>query len=112
LHSIEPTTGPVIGGTDVIIQGSGFRNGTVWCKFGDSDPVKGFSINEVRIITHQSIILTNFQQTMMNCTSPKMIDAGEVNVYISNNGQTFSENTLSFTFYGTFSFFFLPFYVF
>lgn len=84
---IEPTTGPVWGGTLVQVAGSEFLFvPQLTCGFG-TDP-------------SQRTVATFMTSTRLRCYSPASIAVGTVALEISNNNQDFTSNGVQFEFQG------------
>eukprot|EP00966_Prymnesium_polylepis_P092273 2136290-Prymnesium_polylepis.1 len=87
---VEPPTGPVRGGTRVILGGSGLAagiNGSRFCSFGEW----GF--------VHARLVTANPDQLL--CVTPEGMARGKGSVQLraTSNGQQFSGSSVNFTFF-------------
>ena len=83
--SILPRSGPVSGGTKVMLYGSNFvQTGQLVCKFGDVVSAGGYVSN-----------------TTMYCFAPSVSSAKTVTLEVSSNGVEFSKSRMRFTFYNS-----------
>ena len=81
--SIVPRSGPVSGGTKVVLHGSNFLlSGALNCKFGD--------------VISTGIYISN---TTMHCVSPPMSSAKTVRLEVSSSGIEYSNSRMRFSFY-------------
>ena len=81
--SIVPRSGPVSGGTKVVLHGSNFLlTGALNCKFGD--------------VISTGIYISN---TTMHCVSPPMSSAKTVRLEVSSSGIEYSNSRMRFSFY-------------
>ena len=50
VSSLQPTKGPMAGGTRVTVSGSGFRSGSTKCQFGTLSPTSSTYISQTQIV--------------------------------------------------------------
>eukprot|EP00698_Gefionella_okellyi_P014440 TRINITY_DN4005_c1_g1_i2.p1 TRINITY_DN4005_c1_g1~~TRINITY_DN4005_c1_g1_i2.p1 ORF type:complete len:2826 (+),score=696.32 TRINITY_DN4005_c1_g1_i2:356-8479(+) len=82
VSSTFPASGPVTGGSSVIVIGDVFYTGSTWCLFG----------------TSASIVASVSSSSTATCTSPPAIAAGSVAFATSNNNADFSYSGLAYTY--------------
>ncbi|CAM9134493.1 unnamed protein product, partial [Chrysoparadoxa australica] len=76
VESLEPRHGPVSGGTEVLVRGEGFSQGSkLMCRFGEA------TARALRFLDSNTIV----------CAAPAALISGPVAVEVSNNGAAFSE---------------------
>ena len=84
LTNISPATGPVAGGTAVVLTGTGFVPGAVTVYFGNT------------AVTPTAINISNVNAEQITLTTPAGGQAGQVNVTVSSNSE--SSSALGFTY--------------
>ena len=87
VSSIQPSFGPLSGGTMARVDGLNFYNSTqegasILCRFGHV----------------QSTVVTFVNETTLLCVSPPQTSIGSVQVMVSMNGLDYSENSVVFTY--------------
>ena len=82
--AIEPSMGPMAGGTKVRVSGEGLSGGEAVCRFGSSAP---------------SSARLSESSTLLWCTSPGMQSEGAVPVEVSVGGLAFSADGHRFMYY-------------
>lgn len=83
--SISPSTGPEVGGTDILVRGDGFV---------PTDDL------ECLIDSTTRVPATYIRQGQILCSIPQMQHSiGDVTLSVSNNGQQFSVSRSTYTFY-------------
>eukprot|EP00298_Acanthocystis_sp_HF-20_P014564 c20820_g1_i1.p1 GENE.c20820_g1_i1~~c20820_g1_i1.p1 ORF type:complete len:616 (+),score=173.89 c20820_g1_i1:2-1849(+) len=93
--SIYPNGGPLSGGTEIEITGSGIRDfgSLMKCKFGENVIVQG----KLRTKFGQSF--NPFNNDIMICESPSWLNSTVVTVEISLTGETYTSDGVTFTYY-------------
>eukprot|EP00301_Raphidiophrys_heterophryoidea_P006291 c12552_g1_i1.p1 GENE.c12552_g1_i1~~c12552_g1_i1.p1 ORF type:complete len:620 (-),score=99.48 c12552_g1_i1:97-1890(-) len=92
--SITPNTGPVAGGTEVVVRGNGFRDfgRLVHCRFGST----------IVTATFRTLIGDKFDpynNHVLVCRAPLALSAAAVAVEVTLTLETFTNNSVMFSYY-------------
>jgi hypothetical protein len=93
---LEPNSGPVQGGTEVTITGSGFRNfgKLMKCKFGNI-------VVPARLRTTYGHVFNPYNGDTLVCEAPQIASATAVAVEVTLTGDTYTNEGIQFTYYGS-----------
>ena len=98
VHSIEPSSGPISGGTKILVKGNGyFKSNTIRCRFG----VPGyFAYTEAEYIDYHQIICTSPQKFKIPSSGQLPFSVPFSIAFNDDEFEPWTETTHFFSFYG------------
>lgn len=94
ITEVDPPIGPIQGGTEVVVKGSGFRNfgRLMKCKFGDIEV-------PARLRTEYGNVFNPYNGDTLICEAPAVVSSRTVTVEVTLTGDTYTTDGVTFSYY-------------